>query len=272
MKMVISGLCCANLEEPRSLMKMGLCMVLVGHVNFLLSALVHGTVLRNVTLNPQTMEYAISNILALVAGLVGVIVGILVIVLSKREKSRELMWSVCVLSAGSGLLAAASFVGLMVSVVCTIIHGSKGLLEQCNLPDGMSSFSITDECPFDPTRIYSTTLILWAPLVVMSVVEGVFSGRCVAVCIYFLHSKPGAHCEVRSVKTLGAAEPLVLPYHAPPPRRCQGNGVLRQLERPLEQHELLHAAHPCGSTRSAPPRAPPPRFSRAALNRTSFWI
>lgn len=51
-------------------MKMGLGLVLVGHLNFLLAALVHGTVLRHIGQDTQTLEYAISNILALTAGLV----------------------------------------------------------------------------------------------------------------------------------------------------------------------------------------------------------
>lgn len=52
-------------------MKMGLSLVLVGHVNFLLGALVHGVVLRHVTLHRQAraMEYAVSNVVAIVAGL-----------------------------------------------------------------------------------------------------------------------------------------------------------------------------------------------------------
>lgn len=52
-------------------MKMGLSLVLVGHVNFLLGALVHGVVLRHVTLHRQAraMEYAVSNVVAIAAGL-----------------------------------------------------------------------------------------------------------------------------------------------------------------------------------------------------------
>lgn len=51
---------------------MGLALVLVGHVNFLLGALVHGAVLRHINVHAQarTMEYAISNVIAIVAGLV----------------------------------------------------------------------------------------------------------------------------------------------------------------------------------------------------------
>ncbi len=52
-------------------MKMGLSMVLIGHVNFLLGALVHGVVLRHINLHKQAraLEYAISNVIALVSGL-----------------------------------------------------------------------------------------------------------------------------------------------------------------------------------------------------------
>lgn len=66
------GLCCSSLEEPKTLMKMGLSMVLVGHVNFMLGALVHGVVLRHINLHKQAraMEYAISNVFAITSGLV----------------------------------------------------------------------------------------------------------------------------------------------------------------------------------------------------------
>lgn len=65
-------MCCASLEEPKALMKVGLTMVLIGHVNFLLGALVHGVVLRHINLHKQAraMEYAISNVFALTSGLV----------------------------------------------------------------------------------------------------------------------------------------------------------------------------------------------------------
>lgn len=50
---------------------MGLGLVLVGHVNFLLGALVHGAVLRHINLDSQAraMVFAISNVIAIVAGL-----------------------------------------------------------------------------------------------------------------------------------------------------------------------------------------------------------
>ena len=51
---------------------MGLGLVLVGHVNFLLGALVHGAVLRHINVHAlaRTMVYATSNVIAIAAGLV----------------------------------------------------------------------------------------------------------------------------------------------------------------------------------------------------------
>ncbi|XP_050991889.1 transmembrane protein 54b isoform X3 [Labeo rohita] len=153
-----SGVCCGNLEEQKGLMKMGLSMVLVGHVNFLLGALVHGVVLRHFSLQRgQAMESAISNVIALAAGLLGVIIGILTIVLSKNRENRVLTWSLFVSSAVAILVAAASVIGLMVSLVKTIIHGDKRLLAYCGYSDGRSHLTIANECPFDPTRIFMKT-------------------------------------------------------------------------------------------------------------------
>ncbi|XP_069032095.1 keratinocyte-associated protein 3-like [Embiotoca jacksoni] len=186
--MACSGLCCASLEEPKTLMKMGLSVVLIGHINFLLGALLHGVVLRYI--NPHksawTMDYTISNVVALSSGLVGVVVGILAIVLSKNKKSRGLTWSLFTISLLSALMAAASAVGLFVSVARAIIHGGRSLLTHCRFPDAIGYSSVTNECPFDPTRIYSTTLILWVPLIVTCIIQLFFSARCFAVCVSFL--------------------------------------------------------------------------------------
>lgn len=52
-------------------MKMGLSVILVGHVNFLLGALVHGVVLRHISIKNQdrTMQYAIANVVAIASGM-----------------------------------------------------------------------------------------------------------------------------------------------------------------------------------------------------------
>lgn len=65
------GTCCDNLEEPPALMKMGLSLILVGHVNFLLGAVVHGIVLQQINLHEKVrgMGYAISNVVTLFSGM-----------------------------------------------------------------------------------------------------------------------------------------------------------------------------------------------------------
>ncbi len=69
--MFLVGICCGSLKDDKILMKMGLGLVLVGHVNFLLGALVHGAVLRhiNVFTWDKKLVYPIANVIALVAGL-----------------------------------------------------------------------------------------------------------------------------------------------------------------------------------------------------------
>ncbi|KAM8840936.1 transmembrane protein 54-like isoform 2-T2 [Spinachia spinachia] len=180
-------------------MKMGLCMLLLGHVNFLLGALMHGVVLRHVSIDKQAgaTEYSIANVVAIASGLVGIVGGILAIVLSKNQKSRGLTWSLLSVGLAAALMAAASTVGLTVSAVSAVVWGGQNLLTHCRLPDAIGGF-ITDKCPFDPTRVYSTTLILWVPLILTCVVQMVFSARCFAVCVSFL----GLTC-CRNRKTTG---------------------------------------------------------------------
>lgn len=225
------GICCASLKDNKALMKMGLGLVLVGHVNFLLGALVHGAVLRHINVHYQarTMVYAISNVLAIVAGLVGIMVGILTIVSSKNKKNRILKWVMVVPSFIAGLLGIASAVGLTVSMVQAIIHRGKSLLTHCNFPFEINSASITYECPFDPTRIYATTLILWVPLIVMSVVEMVFSFRVFAVYTSSLYLCPCRREPVRARRV--RIEQRVEIHTAPSPKESD--------EEPAEEHELL---------------------------------
>ncbi|XP_052325248.1 keratinocyte-associated protein 3-like [Oncorhynchus keta] len=220
--MANTGRCCASLEQPKALMKMGLSMVLVGHVNFLLGALVHGAVLRHINLNTRanTVAYSISNIMALTTGIVGVVVGMLAILLSKNKKSRVLTWSLFVVSLFGSLLATASAIGLTVSVVRVTVNGGRSLLTHCRFPNAIGCASITNECPFDHTRVYSMTLILWVPLIVISIVQLVLSVRCFSVCVSFL----GLPCfprkirlrdHGRTINTVASAEPPSLTSSVP---------------------------------------------------------
>lgn len=56
---------------PRRLMRVGLALILVGHVNLLVGAVLHGTVLRHVA-NPRgavTTEYTTANVISVGSGL-----------------------------------------------------------------------------------------------------------------------------------------------------------------------------------------------------------
>ncbi|KAI1894973.1 hypothetical protein AGOR_G00101160 [Albula goreensis] len=220
---------------PSRCWKMG--HVLVGHVNFLLGALVHGVVLRHINLHVQAraMEYAIANVLAIVAGLVAIIAGISTIVLSKNKKRRPLIWLLLGFSILAGLLATAAAVGLTVAMVKAIIYKGKSLLTHCKFPNAIGYSSITNECPFDPTRIYGTTIILWVPLILSCVAELVFSWRCFAVCLSFLHVRSPCH---RKRRLINARRVRVRssPVQAASPPRPQPQEVEAT---PAEQHELI---------------------------------
>ncbi|RVE66439.1 hypothetical protein OJAV_G00107410 [Oryzias javanicus] len=236
-EMAGSGLCCGSLEEPKALMKMGLSAIIVGHVNFLLGALVHGVVLRHINQHRQAraMLYSISNVVALTSGMVGVIVGILAIVLSKNKKSRSLTWSLFSFGLVSAIMSVASTVGLFISVVRAIVNNGRSLLTHCRFPDAIGYSSVTNECPFDPTRIYSTTLILWVPLIVMCIVQLVFSARCSAACASFLglpccprRKKSPPHIRARNV-----GKPFQEVYHS----HCTDNlGSHSELQQPSTDH------------------------------------
>lgn len=244
------GLCCRSLKDEKILMKMGLGMVLAGHVNFLLGALMQGTVLRDVKVSAQfaTLEYAISNIIALVAGLTAIIAGIIAIVLSKNMKNQALKWSLLMMSILAFLFGSASAVSVIVSMEKAITNNGVSLLAQCKLSGNISTYNtyrITDECPFDPTRIYGTTLILWVLLVLMSVVEVVFSGRCFVACTAFLRLPcPWRRRAVNATRGRVRFPEESVPSSPVPP--CTIN--CPEEEEPTEEHDLLDAASPTEET------------------------
>lgn len=241
--MVYLGVCCASLKDNKALMKMGLGLVLVGHVNFLLGALVHGAVLRHINVHSQarTMVYAISNVIAIAAGLLGIVDGILAIVLSKNKKNRILKWVLLVFSFLTGLLAVASTIGLSVSMIQAILNKGSSLLTHCNFHNKTVSSSITYECPFDPTRIYGTTVILWMPLILMSFVETVFSFRCFAACSSFLYLCPCRRrpLHARRVRIQKPTEiPLPPPTEEPEPEAAEQDELL-DCDTTVEQSDWL---------------------------------
>ncbi|XP_038606784.1 keratinocyte-associated protein 3 [Tachyglossus aculeatus] len=170
---------------PRRLMRGGLALILLGHVNLLLGAVVHGSVLRHLA-NPAgtvTPEYTVANLISVGSGLLSVSVGIAAILASRNLLAAGLHWVLLAGSLLNLLLSAACSLGLLLAVSLTVANGGRRLISGCGpTPPGHDTPSARDfqgaDCPFDTTRIYDTALTLWLPSMVMAAAEAVLSGRC----------------------------------------------------------------------------------------------
>lgn len=63
-------------------------------------------------------------------------------------------WFLLVVSVLAFLSGGASAVGISVATVRAIMYEGQTLFAHCQLPANITYYSITNECPFDPTRIY----------------------------------------------------------------------------------------------------------------------
>ncbi|XP_024901473.1 keratinocyte-associated protein 3 isoform X2 [Pteropus alecto] len=195
-------------------MRAGLALILVGHVNLLLGAVLHGTVLRHVA-NPRgavTPEYTTANVISVGSGLLvsaargpgsgrgraggrqraagasgfvfqSVSVGLVALLASRNLLRPRLHWALLVLAVANLLLSTACSLGLLLAVSLTVANGGRRLIADCH--PGLLDPSIPldqgpghSDCPFDPTRIYDTALALWIPSLLMSAAEAVLSGYC----------------------------------------------------------------------------------------------
>ncbi|XP_023582794.1 transmembrane protein 54 isoform X4 [Trichechus manatus latirostris] len=152
----LGGLSVADFRKV--LMKTGLVLVVLGHVSFVAAALLHGTVLRYVAPphDAVALQYCVVNIFSVTSAIVVITSGIAAIVLSRYLPSIPL---------GRSLLAACTF-------------GSPELL------------ALAPDCPFDPTRVYSSSLCLWGIALVFCVAESVFAVRCAQFTHHLLELRP----------------------------------------------------------------------------------
>ncbi|XP_036290810.1 keratinocyte-associated protein 3 [Pipistrellus kuhlii] len=170
---------------PRRLMRVGLALILVGHVNLLLGAVLHGTVLRHVA-NPRgavTPEYTAANVISVVSGLLSVSLGLVALVASRNLLQPRLHWAMLAVALVNLLLSTACSLGLLLAVSLTVANGGRRLIADCH-PGLLNPLLPLDQgpghadCPFDPTRIYDTALALWIPSLLMSAAEAALSGYC----------------------------------------------------------------------------------------------
>ncbi|CAL8244993.1 unnamed protein product [Lota lota] len=166
-------------------MKRGLTLILVGHINFILGAIVHGNVLRHISKPSQhiTTEYTMANIISVTSGLLSILTGIIAILVSRNLPMLKLQIGLLVCSFFNALMSAACSIGLLLAIGLTVAHNGQGLMMGCNnteVPINARS-PVSARCPFDNTKIYDTTLALWIPSVVLAMVEVGLSVWCFTV-------------------------------------------------------------------------------------------
>uniref|UniRef100_A0A8C4J675 Keratinocyte associated protein 3 n=1 Tax=Dromaius novaehollandiae TaxID=8790 RepID=A0A8C4J675_DRONO len=154
-----------------------------GHCGLALGAIVHGSVLRHVAgaRRAVTPEYAVANVVSVVSGLLSIAAGIVAILVSNDASRAALHWTLLSVSLLNSLLSAACSVGLALAIALTVRSRGLRLVTGCNspaLPADARAAIVTNDCPFNTTRIYDTALTLWFPSMVLAAAEAVLSGRC----------------------------------------------------------------------------------------------
>ncbi|XP_022064448.1 keratinocyte-associated protein 3 [Acanthochromis polyacanthus] len=172
-------------KAPRRLMQKGLVLILVGHINFILGAIVHGSVLRHISKPTQhiSTEYTVSNIISVTSGLLSIVSGIIAIVVSRNLHELKLQIGLMITSFLNALLSAACCTGLLLAISITVANDGESLMLGCNdteVPINARS-PVSARCPFDTTRIYDTTLALWIPSAVLAATEAGLSVWCFIV-------------------------------------------------------------------------------------------
>ncbi|XP_045154992.1 transmembrane protein 54 isoform X1 [Echinops telfairi] len=173
------------------LMKTGLVQVVLGHVSFIAAALLHGTVLRYVAAphDAVALQYCVVNILSVTSAIVVITSGIATIVLSRYLPSIPLRWTVLSSSVACALLSLTCALGLLASMAVTFATQGRALLAACTFGNP-EVLALAPNCPFDPTRIYSSSLCLWGIALVFCVAESVFAVRCSQLAHQLLELRP----------------------------------------------------------------------------------
>ncbi|KAM9242969.1 transmembrane protein 54 isoform 2-T2 [Dugong dugon] len=184
----LGGLSVADFRKV--LMKTGLVLVVLGHVSFIAAALLHGTVLRYVAPphDAVALQYCVVNIFSVTSAIV-ITSGIAAIVLSRYLPSIPLRWTVFGSSVACALLSLTCALGLLASMAVTFATQGRALLAACTF-GSPELLAITPDCPFDPTRVYSSSLCLWGIALVFCMAESVFAVRCAQLTHHLLELRP----------------------------------------------------------------------------------
>ncbi|KAM6043575.1 transmembrane protein 54 [Theristicus caerulescens] len=205
-------------SHQRVLMKTGLILLIIGHLNFISSALVHGTVLRFVV-DPRdaiSLQYAVANAASIISALLTISCGIAALVLSRYLAPAALKWTVFALSASSSLGCLSCLLGLAASIGLTLGSQGRVLLAPCTSAN-VTLAPVSRECPFDPTRVYSSALSLWGISLLLDSMEIIFSIHCLLLTADLL--RLGRCCRRARRRKVSLQAALV---GSPNPGQCLG--------------------------------------------------
>uniref|UniRef100_A0A8C5K425 Transmembrane protein 54 n=1 Tax=Jaculus jaculus TaxID=51337 RepID=A0A8C5K425_JACJA len=173
------------------LMKTALVLVVLGHVSFITAAVLHGTMLRHVAAprDAVALQYCIVDILSVTSAIMVIFTGIAAIVLSRYLPSTPLRWTVFSSSVACALLSLTCALGLLSSIAVTFATQGRALLATCTF-ESSELLTLVPNCPFDPTRIYSSSLCLWAISLMLCVAESASAVRCAQLVHQLLELRP----------------------------------------------------------------------------------
>ncbi|XP_062364834.1 transmembrane protein 54 [Cinclus cinclus] len=205
-------------SHRKVLMKTGLILLIIGHLSFITGALVHGTVLRFVVTarDATSLHYGVTNSASVIAALLTISCGLSALLLSRFLGPAALQWVMLALSTCSSLCCLCCLLGLLVAIGLTLGNQGRVLLAPCSIAN-IALAPVSRECPFDPTRVYSSTLSLWAISLLLEAMAIFFSIRCFLLSLELLRL---GHCccgMLRMKVSLQAA-----PMESPGPRQCLG--------------------------------------------------
>ncbi|XP_032566203.1 transmembrane protein 54 [Chiroxiphia lanceolata] len=205
-------------SHQKVLMKTGLILLIVGHLNFITGALVHGTVLRFLVTprDAVSLQYVTANTASVIAALLTISCGIAALMLSRYLAPSALKWALLTLSACSSLACLSCLLGLLVAIGLTLGNQGRALLAPCAVAN-IALAPVSRECPFDPTRVYSSTLSLWAVSLVLESMEIIFGIRCLLLALELLRLGCCCRGTHRRKVSLQAA-----PEESPDPGQCLG--------------------------------------------------
>ncbi|XP_063033653.1 transmembrane protein 54 [Melospiza melodia melodia] len=166
------------------LMKTGLILLIVGHLIFISGALVRGSGLRLVlgARDAAARHYGVTNSATAIAALLAISCGVCALLLSRYLGPAALKWALLALSCCSSLCC---LLALLVAVALALGTQGRLLLGPCSAGSSTPAPG-NRECPFEPTRAYSSTLSLWVISLLLEATGIFFSTRCLLLTLELL--------------------------------------------------------------------------------------